>query len=144
MSSSNDITTGRCQCGNIRYSVSGPMREVIACHCKQCRRTVGSYFMATNAAADEVSIEDTAGTLTWFRDADYDWAERGFCKRCGSNLFWRADDSGTISITAGSIDEPSGVHVAAHIFVADKGDYYKIADEFPQHPASTGGIVPEN
>ena len=144
MSNNEKTATGRCQCGAISYSVTGPLREVLACHCSQCRRATGSYFMATNAAAGDLAIADQGGALTWFRDPTGDWAERGFCARCGSNLFWRANGSGTVSITAGTLDQPSGVQVAAHIFVADKGDYYSIDDGLPQHPGSTGGAVPES
>ena len=114
----NNITgTGRCLCGAIRYTVHGPLRKAIACHCKQCQRASGAYFMATNAALDAVKIDDSANTLQWFRDPEGDWAERGFCSRCGSNRFWKRDGAGTLSITAGTLDDPSGLELIKHIFV---------------------------
>jgi hypothetical protein len=56
---------------------------------------------------------------------------RGFCATCGSNLFW---DAGTerVSIFAGTLDAPTGLRLAGHIFCADKGDYYELADGLPQ------------
>jgi hypothetical protein len=55
-------------------------------------------------------------------------AQRGFCGRCGSSLFWKRDGQAVTSICAGSIDGPTGLRIAGHIFVADKGDYYSIGD----------------
>lgn len=120
------MTTGSCLCGDVRYAVSGPLRPVIACHCTQCRKTSGHHVAATSAARDGVKI---TGEVTWFRSSPQ--ARRGFCGTCGSNLFW--DGPGThLSIFAGTIDGGSGVTLAGHIYCADKGDYYQIADGLPQ------------
>jgi hypothetical protein len=32
----------------------------------------------------------------------------------------------------GAFDDPTGATLAVHIFVAEKGDYYEIADGLPQ------------
>lgn len=127
------IATGGCLCGGVRYEVRGKLRDVWACHCSQCRRTSGNYVAATNAARADVVLTADA-TLVWYRSSDT--AERGFCGRCGGNLFWRptAPDSATVSIMAGTIDPPTGVKLSLHIFTADKSDYYDIADGVPQHP----------
>jgi hypothetical protein len=63
-----------------------------------------------------------------------DSAERGFCERCGGNLFWRliSAGSGTTSIMAGTVDPPTGLRIIQHIFTADKSDYYEINDGAPQ------------
>jgi hypothetical protein len=110
------------------------MTEIWACHCSQCRRTTGNFFASSNAdRADlQLVVDDT---LRWYRSSDA--AERGFCNRCGSNLFWRrtVPDDQTISITAGSIDPPTRLRLTAHIFVADKSDFYVITDDLPQYAA---------
>lgn len=41
------VITGGCPCGGVRYEVRGPLRDVIACHCTQCRRTSGHFVAAT-------------------------------------------------------------------------------------------------
>jgi hypothetical protein len=134
MQDDNAYPTGGCLCSGVRYQVRGRMTEIWACHCSQCRRTTGNFFASSNAdRADlQLVVDDT---LRWYRSSDT--AERGFCNRCGSNLFWRrtAPDDQTISITAGSIDPPTLLRLAAHIFVADKSDFYEIADELPQYAA---------
>jgi hypothetical protein len=66
----------------------------------------------------------------WYRSSAS--AERGFCNRCGGNLFWRTLDGDTLSIAAGSLDTPTGLKTAEHIFVADKSDYYELDDTVPK------------
>lgn len=117
--------SGGCLCGNVTYQVSGPLRPVIACHCRQCRKTSGHHVAATSAARDDVAI---SGEVTWFASSQE--ARRGFCGVCGSNLFW--DGPGVnLSIFAGTLDGDTGLELAGHIFCADKGDYYSLTDGLP-------------
>jgi len=124
---------GGCLCGGVRYTIAGPLRDVIACHCSQCRRTSGHYVAATSAPATAVTLVSQT-TLTWYRSSAQ--AERGFCSRCGGNLFWRAQRSGDarLSIMAGTLDLPTGLRIVEHIFVADKSDYYELRDDIAQKP----------
>lgn len=73
-----------------------------------------------------------SGDVSWY-DASPK-ATRGFCATCGSFLFWKAHDEDTISVSLGSLEAPTDVHLEKHIFCADKGDYYAIADDLPQKP----------
>ncbi|UWQ20879.1 GFA family protein [Jannaschia sp. W003] len=117
---------GGCLCGAVRYRVRGPLNPVAACHCRQCQRTSGNYVAATSARREAVGIE---GEPRWFRSSKT--ARRGFCAACGSNLFW--DGGGDrLSIHAGTLDAPARVALTRHIFCADKGDWYRIADGLPQ------------
>ncbi|MEM7222608.1 MAG: GFA family protein [Pseudomonadota bacterium] len=120
---------GGCLCGAVRYRVAGPLRPVVACHCGQCRRTSGHHVAATQAHRADLTIEGD-GAITWFQASET--ARRAFCKICGSHLFWDPVGGDKVSIFAGSLDQPSGLELAEHIFVADKGDYYEIADGLPQ------------
>lgn len=124
--------TGGCLCGGVRYEIRGALRDVVACHCTQCRRTSGHYAAMTSAALEEFVLTSSA-TLAWYRSSAS--AERGFCTVCGGNLFWRPAGEGRLSITAGTLDGPTGVKLAEHIFVADKGDYYPIDDDLPHKAA---------
>jgi len=119
---------GSCLCGAVRYEVSGRLRPVVTCHCVQCRKTSGHFVAATSAARDSVAIR---GKVTWFHASDI--ARRGFCGTCGSSLFWDGPGA-NISIHAGTLDGPTGLKTAGHIYCADKGDYYEIADGMPQAP----------
>jgi hypothetical protein len=124
--------TGGCLCGAVRYRVHGALRDVVACHCSQCRRTSGHHAAMTSVPEDRLELLTSDG-LIWYRSSST--AERGFCSRCGSNLFWRPTGEQRVAITAGSLDEPTGLELTEHIFVADKSDYYEIKDGKPQKAA---------
>jgi len=118
--------SGGCLCGAVTYRVNGPLRPVIACHCAQCRKSSGHHVAATSVARSDIGI---SGDVTWYQSSDT--ARRGFCSACGSNLFW--DGAGAnLSIFAGTLDGPTGLTMAGHIYCADKGDYYEIVDDLPK------------
>jgi len=125
--------SGGCYCGGVRYRAEGVEPQVTECHCSQCRKQSGHRYATAGAKTSDLEIEG-ADKITWYR-ASPD-AERGFCAICGSTLFWRHRDEDHTSFLAGSVDEPNGLRVAKHIFVASKGGYYEITDGLPQHEAS--------
>lgn len=120
---------GRCLCGGVRYEVRGALRPVVYCHCHMCRRASGHFVAATACAREHLLLLD-AGGLRWY--ASSDWARRGFCAHCGSNLFWELLGGAYVSIMAGTLDGPTGLTATGHIFVAGAGDYYAITDGLPQ------------
>lgn len=132
--SDTEVTSaaGGCLCGAVRYRVTGPLRPVVACHCEQCRRTSGHFVAATGCAQSDLHIEEDRG-LAWFPSSDV--AERGFCRECGGNLFYRPRNpgNGRISIMAGTLDAPTGLHLTGHLFMASKSDYYEVVDGTPRH-----------
>ncbi|HVT52003.1 MAG TPA: GFA family protein [Dongiaceae bacterium] len=127
---------GGCHCGAVRYRVQGRMRDSVVCHCSQCRRNHGHAPGYSKARIAELTIEGE-GDLTWYASSKE--AQRGFCRKCGSNLFWRIEGSDGVSITASSLRAPTGLKTVRHIFAADKGDYYDIADGVPQDPGTMSG-----
>ena len=122
---------GSCECGEVTFSVTGPLSPTFACHCSQCRKTSGHYWAATEVPTTHLRLIKDSG-LKWYRSSAQ--ARRGFCVGCGSSLFWEADGEGTTAIGAGTLDDlPRGATtVAKHIFMADKGSYYDVADGLPQ------------
>lgn len=133
--------TGACLCGAVRYRLNAPLRHVSVCHCGQCLRWhghAGAYTAAPREALELLAAAD----LAWYRSSAT--AQRGFCRRCGSSLFWQADANANanahVSVAAGTLDDASGLRTAGHIFVADKPGYYAIADGLPQR--RQGGASP--
>ncbi|MEP4768821.1 MAG: GFA family protein [Roseibium sp.] len=120
---------GRCDCGKVSFEVESVRDTVTACHCGQCRRTSGHHWAATHAPYDSLVFSNDEG-LQWYESSD--WAKRGFCKHCGSSLFYRMNGEAGVGIAAGCLDLPTDMKISKHIFVADKGDYYDIADDVPQ------------
>ncbi len=126
-----ELHTGGCECGAVRYKAEGPLRDITACHCGQCQRSSGHHYAATAANDKDFTLIKDDG-LKWYKSSN--WAERGFCDQCGSNLFWRMNGRDSISILSGSLDDQNtGLKITAHYFVADKKDYYDIADAAPQY-----------
>ena len=113
----NEAHTGGCLCGAVRYSIAGPIRDVLVCHCGECRRWHGGAGAYTAAPADAVTFAGSGeDSLRWIESpASETGASRGFCGECGSSLFWRAPGRDTISIAAGSLDQPTGLRIAGHI-----------------------------
>jgi len=131
------MATGRCLCGAVRYEVRGPLRDVLICHCEECRRWHGHFSASTAARREDLVLLEQRG-LRWIQSPDSDaGARRGFCAECGSSLFWDAPRRPTISIAAGTVDEPTGLRIAAHWYVSQAGDYYELpADDLPRHQLS--------
>jgi len=124
------MKAGSCLCGCVAIELRGVLRPSVACHCVQCRKTSGHYVSATQVEPDQMVMTSDA-TLAWYQSSPK--AERGFCNKCGSSLFWRhVADGGRVSVMSGSIDGETGLTTEHHIYVADKGDYYDIADGLPQ------------
>ena len=126
--------TGNCLCGAVRYKVTGPLRDVVNCHCSLCRRFHGHYGAYTAASRENVSIKNENNLLVWYRGMN-NHARRGFCVICGSSLFWDLEDAATLSIAVGTLDQPTGLNSTTHIYTGNKGDYYDLSEglqEFSQ------------
>lgn len=123
--------SGSCLCGAVRYEVKGPLRDSVACHCSQCRKTSGHYWSATQANTADLHFTEDRG-LAWFQSSEQ--ARRGFCRMCGSSLFWQPAGANTTSIGSGTLDLPTGLRTIGHIHVTNKSDYYEIAADVAQWP----------
>ncbi len=128
------MRTGGCLCGAVRYRVDGEMRLLAVCHCSQCRRWTGHGFAAATVDRAALVVE---GEVAWFESTP-GAVRRGFCPVCGSSLFWDRIGAEVTDVLAGTLDLPTGLSLQDHIFVADKGDYYAIADGLPQYPGRRG------
>lgn len=129
---------GGCLCGRVRYRICAPFRPIIVCHCRQCARWSGHNVAATAVSLDRFCLESGEELVRWYEATDL--ARRGFCSNCGSLLFWHSADGDRISIMAGSLDQPSGLEISAHIYVGDKSDYELIDDGLPQYEAGRIGL----
>lgn len=124
------MTTGGCLCGAVRYTLAAPPRELGACHCGMCRKFSGGI---------ELGVDVPAGGITFDRDdtlrtyASSDWAERGFCAKCGSSLFWRLTVSGPMqglfSLSAGSLDSLDGLELTQEVYIDTKPAGYALAGD---------------
>jgi hypothetical protein len=134
------VLSGGCLCGGVRYRIDGKYRDVICCHCENCRRTHG-HIAAYTALQRSDLILDSEQTLQWYHDASPDtW--RGFCNRCGASLFWDARDGcARISVAAGSLDDSRDLKTIGHVFVSEAGNYYEIDDGLPRFQTGNAGAL---
>lgn len=130
------ITSGGCFCGAVRYEVKGPLRGVVNCHCSQCTKLNGIFGSHSKALKSNITITRNGG-LSWHKISDI--ARRGFCRECGSGLFWDHIEQNALGIIAGSLDSPTDLKTIGHIFVQDKSDFYEITDDIQQFKGSSGG-----
>ncbi|MEM8553414.1 MAG: GFA family protein [Pseudomonadota bacterium] len=104
--------------------------SVGACHCEMCRKASGGVYMAFRTKPDMITF-DNDDTLTWFQSSD--WAQRGFCSKCGSTLAWRmaspGSEIGETMMAAGSLDAWDGVAFDHEVFIDNKPDCYAFAGE---------------
>ena len=120
---------GTCLCDDVAFEISSDMRSVTACHCTQCRKMSGHSRAATSAPDGANAMTHDTG-LKRFRASNT--ATRDFCGTCASSLFWKPDGRDRAAISAGALDRDTGLSLTKPVIVADKGDYYTIADGLPQ------------
>ena len=125
----SDVATGGCLCGAVRYEVARPLRDVVVCHCEMCRRAHGHVGAYTAAPKSAVRLTEARG-LKWYASSPR--VRRGFCAECGGTLFWEASDRDLISITAGTLDAPTGLKTVLQIYTDSAGDYYEIDANVPR------------
>jgi hypothetical protein len=98
------IHTGGCQCGAIRFRITGDLHDSSICHCRMCQKAFGGYY-APLVSARGVDLVWTRGDRKLFRSSNL--VARGFCGDCGTPLTYEAPDG--IAIAAGAFDDPSQI-----------------------------------
>src|SRR5258706_12335117 len=121
---------GSCLCRAVTFDVAGELKPPDACTGQICRKQSGHFFVSTNVPRAALTIQG-AENVTWYRSSDK--VRRGFCSSCGSPLFWDPLERDWTAIAMGAFDTQTNTHLDIHIHVAEKGDYYEIADGLPQN-----------
>ena len=122
--------TGSCLCGAVTIAIENAPSETGACHCSMCRKWSGGVYLGYHAPAESVTIEGQDNISVY---SSSEWAERGFCKSCGSSLFYRVTapgpHKGAYHIGFGLLDDTSGVALTEEIFVDERPVAYHFAQE---------------
>jgi hypothetical protein len=133
------MLTGRCQCGAVRYTLSGEPIGLYACHCLECRKQSASAFgMSLIVRRDDFRLAQGIPS-SWVRPADSGRGVRcWFCPDCGSRLWHDSEPAGeTMSIKAGSLDQPVDFSTAVHIWTDRALPGFRLpegAQHFPGEP----------
>jgi hypothetical protein len=121
--------SGRCLCGAVRFATRAPVgRAIDICHCAMCRRWSSGPFIGIGY--DGEVVFEGASSLGVYKSSE--WAERGFCKQCGTSLYWHYRGSDHYSFAVGTLDDQSGLELAYQIFIDEKPPYYELANDTPR------------
>jgi hypothetical protein len=136
---------GGCLCGAVKYEVHGRLFNVIICHCSKCRRIHGHVSAYTSSKRTDLKLLEDRG-LEWYRSVQDETPDvyRGFCRECGGNLFWDPRGDEHIYISAGTLDQPTGLRTVGHIWLSQTGDYYEVTDDLEKYEQDSGGRLVAN
>ena len=125
-------TSGSCFCGAVKISAMLPSKWCAHCHCSMCRKAHGAgYVTWVGFEADQVSITNDEDMLTWFDSSA--GAQRGFCGKCGSSLFFRSERwSGELHIALACVDEPIDRQPHANVFFDEHVDWMPVDNALKQ------------
>ncbi len=118
--------SGKCLCGAVSFTAEGVETDHHACHCGMCRRWSGGPLFAAATQGVRFQGEDNVA-----RYQSSDWAERGFCKVCGTNLFYHLKPTGQYMMCIGSFDDPSPFKLIGEIYIDHKPAGYAFAGNLP-------------
>lgn len=111
-------------CGRVRFEVETRDR-FSACYCKMCQRWSSGTFMGVHC--ESFALTAGAAALTVFKSSD--WAERAFCSRCGSNIYYHAPEFGAPSVALGTLENTDGLEVSVQYFIDRKPEGFALANE---------------
>jgi hypothetical protein len=130
---------GRCLCGDVAWTLTGPIEFLSHCHCGRCRKAHGTAFSsAVMAPADGVRFLRGRERIVAYESAPGN--VRPFCDRCGSVVPSGLEWNGLTPVPIGALDDDPGVRPIAHIFVASKAPWFEITDAVPRFDAYPPGI----
>ena len=121
---------GQCLCGAVRFEAAPLDKDIHACHCTMCRTWSSSPLFALGVESIEFESEDSVGVY-----ASSEWAERGFCKQCGSSLFYHLKEANHYIVCCGLFEDQSDFKLTGEIFVDESPGGYAFAGD---HPRLTG------
>ncbi|MCV0380652.1 GFA family protein [Nitratireductor sp.] len=120
---------GSCQCGAVKFQISGPFESFFLCHCSRCRKDTGSAHAA--------NLFSTVAKITWLSGEDRiktyrvpeSRHEKSFCSECGSAVPGIQMDGALLVVPAGSLDKPVDIRPNAHICLSSRANWDDGLDE---------------
>ncbi len=126
----NDIRTGGCLCGAVRFSAALTKHEFGACHCEMCRRWTGSALLGITVPTGNIVWQGEEHIATRQTSG---WAMRAWCRECGSNLYFRVTAEGPYAgdteLPIGLFDDANGLTMSNEIYIDHKPDSYAYTGE---------------
>ena len=117
--------TGSCLCGEIRFVAKSVVPSIHACHCEMCRKWGGGPSLSVHCGADISFSGDE--NISEYESSE--WANRGFCRKCGTHIFCLLKETNEYIVPVGLFDSSQGLIFAKQIFIDKKPDYYSFGNE---------------
>ncbi len=117
---------GNCLCHSVEYSFQVQSKVFTACHCEMCRKWGGGPGLVVKVDSGlQMSGEENIGIYD-----SSSWAERGFCKNCGTHLFYRMKDDkiNFMNFQLGTLDNPDEFKFVTEIFIDKKPSCYSFSN----------------
>ncbi len=112
-------------CGAVSFTARNVPSHFNSCYCEMCRRWTGSRFLGVHLRREDVDIKDETAVGTVHSS---EWAERGFCNKCGSALWYALRGTDQVNLSAGLFDDPQDMTLAHEYFVDQKTCVHAYAD----------------
>lgn len=116
---------GSCLCGSVKIITSTMSRKLVACHCDMCRKWTGGPLMSVSCGSD-VKFNGEESICVY--DSSQ-WAERGFCKKCGSGLFYRFKENNHYYIPIGLFENCKNIEFEEQLFIDKKPECYSFSND---------------
>ena len=114
------VSQGSCLCGAASFTAKKISKEVGACHCSMCRKWGGAAYLAVDCGDDVVF--DAESSIATYDSSE--WAERGFCYKCGSHLFYRMKQNQQHIMPVGLFNDDDQFVFDHQIFIDEKPEFY--------------------
>lgn len=119
-----NMMTGECLCGAVKFTAEGTETDYHACHCGMCRRWAGGPFLGVSVG--RLNFE---GNKHIARYDSSDWAQRGFCRKCGTNLFYYLKAGDRYVLPVGAFDDAEAFRLVGEIYVDHQPPGYRFAGD---------------
>jgi hypothetical protein len=124
MDKTDEVLSGGCLCGAVRFTARPHSRDLGACHCGMCRRWTAGPFLVLGCG--DLTVSDTS-SLAAYRSSQ--WAERAFCKTCGTPLYYRLIERDLYFVSSEAFDDKTGFVLKTEGFIDEKPPYYDFANQ---------------
>ncbi|MEO0576660.1 MAG: GFA family protein [Pseudomonadota bacterium] len=117
--------TGSCLCGAVNVTAKAALGDIGACHCDTCRNWGGGPYLSVDCASSATFTGEEY--IAVFQSSQ--WAERAFCKQCGTHLYYRLKQNNQYMLPAGLLDPAEGLSMSHQVFIDEKPHYYAFSGD---------------
>ncbi|MCC8365880.1 GFA family protein [Xenorhabdus sp. PB61.4] len=121
------MNKGRCLCGAVEVKTNDPIDTINACHCKTCQNWGGGPFLSVECK-NNLQITGDENIATY---PSSEWAERAFCKKCGTHLFYHLHHPSTYYVPVALFENSDSGKLSNQIFIDSKPSYYNFVEKTP-------------